>query len=360
MMDTKNIFINTSASLKETLKQLDTSALGVLLVVDDLNKLLGTITDGDVRRTILSGAELSESINGHYNSHPYFFLDTEYSDEKAKEVFLTKRFELIPVVDQNRTVLSFVTWDSIFSGSERLVKPKQQIDIPLVIMAGGKGTRMAPFTNVLPKPLIPIGEKTILELILDEFKAYGIKKSYFTLNYRGEMIRAYFDGMEHPYSIEYLWEKEFYGTAGSLKLLGDKTPEAFFVSNCDIIVKANFADIFDFHKKNNSYLTVVSSIQHTKIPYGVIHFMNGGKIESIEEKPEFSFTINTGVYVLNKKCLDYIPGGRVFHMTDLIQALMDDGKDVYTYPINENEYIDVGQWEEYRNAVDRMKVSNDR
>jgi NDP-sugar pyrophosphorylase family protein len=210
-------------------------------------------------------------------------------------------------------------------------------------MAGGKGTRMAPFTNVLPKPLIPIGDKTILEHIMEEFSKNGISYFYFTLNYRGQMIRSYFDGSEHTYNIKYIWEKEFLGTAGSLKLLGQDSPEQFFVSNCDIIVKADYYDIWSFHNQSGSWLTIISAVQHNTIPYGVIHFEEGGKVKRIEEKPEYSYTINTGVYLLDRRCLEYIPENEVFHMNP-----------VYTYPINEGEYIDIGQWEEYRNAMDRL------
>ena len=168
------------------------------------------------------------------------------------------------------------------------------------------------------------------------------------------MIRAYFEGVEHKYNIEYVREREFLGTAGSLRLLGESVPVKFFVSNCDIIVKADFAKVAEFHDQSESWLTIVSAIQHNKLPYGVVDFGLGGKVTEIREKPEYSFTINTGVYLLDSRCIEFIPEGRPFDMPDLIKALMADGKPVHTYPLNESEYIDVGQWDEYRSAIDKI------
>jgi NDP-sugar pyrophosphorylase family protein len=250
-----------------------------------------------------------------------------------------------------------LTWEDFFYGNgDGVKKAKPELEIPVVIMAGGKGNRLAPFTHVLPKPLIPVGEKTILELIIDEFRKFGITRYYFTLNFRGEMIRAYFDGVEKEYTVSYVWEEDFYGTAGSLKLLEEKISPTFIVSNCDIILKAEYEKVLSFHRETEADLTVLSSIQHHKIPYGVIEFSNGGKVTGIREKPEYTFPINTGVYVVNKECLEYIPEKKVFNMTDLIEVLIADGRKVFTYPVNEKDYTDIGQWEEYRKTLDLIKM----
>jgi len=224
------------------------------------------------------------------------------------------------------------------------------LNLPVIIMAGGMGVRMAPFTKVLPKPLIPIGEKTIVELIMEEFARYGASKYFLTINYKGEMIRAYFQGFEHGYEIQYVWEKEYLGTAGSIKLVPG-LDETFIVSNCDILVKADFEEVAAFHSRCGAALTIVSSIQHHKVPYGVVDFTKGGKVVGIKEKPEYSYPVNTGVYFLDKRCLGYIPERRPFNMTDLIESLIKAGEEVFTFPVNEKDYIDIGQWEEYRSAV---------
>lgn len=346
----QNLLVRSEASIRDALKKIDANAEGILFVVDDNLRLLGSITDGDIRRSLLAGTAMVDSIAGTYNNKPFYFGEQDYDPENAKHTLVDKRLEVVPIVNVQHVVVGYVTWDDLLRGVERL-EPGRRVDIPVVIMAGGKGTRMAPFTNVLPKPLIPIGEKTILEIIIDTFQRHQIQDFYFTINYRGEMIKAYFDGLEKKYSVTYLKEADFWGTAGSLTLLPKGFAKTFIVSNCDIIVRADFADVLKYHRESKAMLTVLSSIQHQQVPYGVIKFEAGGRVLEIEEKPEFTYCINTGVYILEADCLDFIPSGEVFHMTHLIEKLLADGKKVSTYPVNESEYIDVGQWDEYRKAV---------
>ena len=346
----KDVFITSEASVKEALKKLDQVASKVLLVNNSDNKLLGTITDGDVRRHLLKGGSLHDPIKGIYNTQPKYAEDAE--PETLKKILLKFKIDLIPVVDSAGRVIDAYSWEDVFE-TPKQKKSAVLENVPTIIMAGGKGTRMQPFTSVLPKPLIPIGDKTILELLMENFADYGARDFYFTVNYRGEMIKAYFDSIEKQYSIQYIWEKQFAGTAGSLSLV-DSMDRTFLVSNCDIIVKANYEDIYKFHKDNDSLLTVVSSIQHHTVPYGVIDYSDGGVVTAIREKPEFSFPINTGVYLLEPEVLAYIPVNKVFHMTHLMEALIADGKKVLTYLVNEKDYIDIGQWEEYRKALSIM------
>lgn len=359
-INVEKITITEAHTIREALKRLDTAALGILLVVDGQTRLLGTLTDGDIRRAILSGKSLSDSVRNVYNNHPSVLYEDTFTEAEAKQLFINKKFSVIPILYRNGKIHRYISWSDFFSNGSIPQKTRKQIDLPVVIMAGGKGTRMKPFTAVLPKPLIPIGDKTIIEHIIDEFSLNNIKKFYFTLNYRGEMIRAYFNGIERKYEVEYIWEKEFLGTAGSLKLFADQAPPRFFVSNCDIIVKTDFSDALDFHDKNHSWLTIISAVQHNVVPYGVVHFSNGGRVEKIQEKPEYSFIINTGIYILQRECLDYIPSDGTFDMPDLIQKLIDQDKPVYTYPVNEGDYIDIGQWEEYKSALDRLEVSKQK
>ncbi len=348
------LLIGPTATIREALKQIDINQEGALFVVDERRFLLGVLTDGDIRRAIIRGKQLTETINTLYNTQPYSVLKKEFDLAVIRKVLVEKRYDVIPILEIDGVIIGYETWAELLGGDENQ-SHERVIEVPVVIMAGGKGTRMAPFTTVLPKPLIPIGEKTILELIIDQFGRFGVKDYYITINYRGEMIKAYFDCIERDYSIEYIKESDFFGTAGSLKLLPQNLGDTFIVSNCDIIVKADFAEVLDFHRATKAALTVLSSIQHHTVPYGVIKFEQGGRVLEIEEKPEFSFCINTGVYILNRECLSYIPDGKVFHMTDLMAALMSDGKQVVTYPINEREYIDIGQWEEYQKAIILLK-----
>jgi len=345
------LIISPLDSVHKALKQLDVTAQKLLIVCDGDRTIKGVLSDGDIRRAILAGVTLESSIDLVYNRHPIIFREGQFSAEEIKNTFLERKIDMVPVIDPAGRLVSVLKWEDWLEGKRPRTDAYDVLDIPVIVMAGGKGTRMAPFTAILPKPLIPIGDKSILELIVDNFKPFGIKDFYFSINYRGEMIRAYFDGLEKDYSITYIKEEKYLGTAGSLIYLKDMAPKTFIVSNCDIIVKANFAGVVEFHRKSESLLTIISSMQHHQIPYGVVDFKAGGEVTGIREKPEFTFPINTGVYILEKECIDYIPSGEVFHMTHLIEALMADGKKVSTYPINENEYIDVGQWDEYRKAV---------
>ncbi|MBF0504252.1 MAG: NTP transferase domain-containing protein [Candidatus Omnitrophica bacterium] len=348
----KEILIHRTESIKFALKKLDKTAKKVLLVVDHEEKLLGTIADGDIRRYILSGKSLDNDIREVYNKKPIYIKKEEFSPELAKEMLVTSKVGLIPIVEKGGKILDFVTWDQLFTDMPITAR----VNIPVVIVAGGMGSRLEPFTKVFPKPLIPIGDKPVVEVIIDEFKKQGVNSFYLTLNHKGEMVESYFKSVKKDYKLTYIWEKTFLGTAGSLKLLEKKIGDLFIVSNCDVLVKVNFEDAVNVHKKEGALMTVLSSIQHHKIPYGVVKSKEKGRIVSITEKPEYTLTINTGVYIFSKECLKFIPKNSPFDMPDLIEHLIKNNKMVITYPVNESDYIDVGQWEEYKNAVEKLQV----
>jgi len=353
MNDINKLKVNINSDIRTAIKVLDEAGEGVCLCVDDSDNVIGIITNGDFRRSILDGISLEKNVLEIVNKD-FVYLNIGYTTEDVERIFNKYPIQHIPILD-NKKLINLITHDSLIC-KDLIVKEKKYLDIPVVIMAGGKGTRLAPFTNIFPKPLIPIGDKTIIELIIDEFLKFGISEYYFTINYKGNMIKAYFDNIEKNYNVNYILEKEFCGTAGSLSLLSKEIKSTFIVSNCDILVKADMADVYKFHKENNSTLTLISSIQHHTIPYGVVEFGNGGKASAIKEKPEYTFPINTGVYMLEPECLDYIPPNEVFHMTHLSERLMAEGKNVTIYPVNESEYIDIGQWEEYREAVNKIII----
>lgn len=355
-MINQEMLIYRDQSIKEALKKLNTSAKKVLLVVDKKNTLLGTLTDGDIREYILKGKSLRNSIKAIYNQSPSFLKKSEYSIEAAKNIMVKNKIELLPVVDPKDKVIGFVTWDQLFTEEVVLDNPVEKLNVPLVIMAGGVGTRLEPFTSVLPKPLIPVGNKPIIEIIIDEFKAQGIDTVFLVINYRGEMIELYFSYTKKAYDIKYVKEKDFLGTAGGLRLLMDSIADTFIVSNCDIIVKASFNEVLALHRKHGAALTIVSSIRYYKIPYGIIKFKDEGEVTELVEKPEYSFTVNTGVYIVDKKVLSLIPPNKPCDMTDLIKVLFKKKLKVFTYPVYEGEYIDIGQWEEYKKAVDKLNT----
>jgi dTDP-glucose pyrophosphorylase len=355
-MSWKRLAILPNASVKDALKQLDLTAEKTLLVVDDTGVFLGTISDGDIRRHLIRGNGLDESINVVYNAQGHSVKIGHFEIDAVRNMMLDLKIMVVPVLDDHEKIVHVVLFDEVIDRKDSTNRfSAGRIDIPVVIMAGGKGTRLAPFTQVLPKPLIPIGEKTILEIIIEGFERFNASQFFFTVNYRGAMIKAYFDSIEKKSDITYLWEKEFCGTAGSLELLPADIANTFIVSNCDIIVKADYAEVLKFHRDSQADLTVIASIQHHVIPYGVVEYGEHGVVSGIKEKPEFSFSINTGVYVVNKSCLQLIPHGEVFHMTHMMEAVIAKGGKVVTYLVNEKDYIDIGQWEEYNKALERMK-----
>ena len=351
-----DILIHEVESVKDALKKLDKTAKKTLLVVDTKNRLLGTITDGDIRRYILGSKDLNNDIREVYNKKPIYIKKRDFSIEAAKTILIDNEIELIPIVDEKNKVLDFISWNQAFSEDGMTPFIKNKIDIPVVIMAGGQGARLEPFTKIFPKALIPVGDKPIIEIIINEFKKYGVKEYYLTLNIKGEMIESYFNNIEKDYDVRFVREEQgFLGTAGSLKFLEDQIKDNFIVSNCDVIVKTDFNKVLNFHKEQGASLTVLSSMQYYKIPYGVIKFKEGGAVTDIHEKPEHIFPINSGVYILNKESLSFIPDESSFDMTDLIRSLIKNDKKVFMYPVNESDYIDIGQWGEYKKATEKLR-----
>lgn len=346
-----DILVNATTPIKEALKKLDRAADKVLLVLGRYNKLLGTVTDGDIRRHILSGKSLEEDIAVACNRKPMFIKKEDYSAELVRDKMVKANIRLIPILDKDGRVVDAVSWSRIFSKEITDTQKKGNIDIPVVIMAGGRGSRLDPFTRILPKALIPLGNKTVIDMIIDEFRNWGIRQYYVTLNHHADIVETYFNSAERDYEIKFVREKIFLGTAGGLKYLEKEIDDLFIVSNCDVIVKADFAEVISLHKKQRASMTVLSAIQHHKVPYGVIKYKEKGEVTEITEKPEYTLTINTGVYVLSKECLRFIPDKTPINMTDVISKLIANNKTVLTYPVNESSYMDIGQWEEYKKII---------
>jgi len=350
-MNWKSLLIEEGLSIKDTLKRMDIGGKGILFVVDENGNFLGVITDGDIRRHILARGKLEDNMEGVYNSDPTY-IEEGYTKEDAEKVVLRCGIEILPIVNKKRCIVGAISWTELFE--EKSVSVSDKISVPVVIMAGGKGERMNPFTKILPKPLVPIGEKPIIELIIDKFTQNGFQDFYITLNYKGEMIKTYMESICKNYTLDYIWEEEYLGTAGSLKLLPPETNDTLIISNSDIIVEADYNDLLTYHRESENLLTVVGSIQHHTLPYGVIHFEKKGRIQRIHEKPEYDFMVNTGVYVLSKEAIDFIPENKSFHMTDLVSVLLEaDGK-LGVYPVSQKSYIDIGQWEEYKSYLEKL------
>ena len=350
--DINQFLVKKDVSVKSAMSQMGVVGEKILFVVGDDNEFLGSLTDGDIRRWVLKAKDLSASLNNIYNKNA-ISVKKNYELEYIKKIMLDDKITAIPVVDNN-IISDILLWEQVFAGNDP--GPRKLLKADVVIMAGGKGSRLGPFTNVFPKALIPVGDKPMVSIIIEKFVKQGAKRFFITLNHNGKMIEFYFENIEKDFFIKYIYEKSFLGTAGSLTLLPKNISDTVLVSNCDIIVDTDYSDFIRFHEENNNMLTVVGSMQQHVIPYGVIAFGENGEIKAIKEKPEYDLMVNTGLYILSKKALKYIPENKVFNMTDLIEVLLSNQESVKVFPVAEKAYIDVGQWDEYKKAITDMKI----
>jgi len=349
--------VKTGTTVLEAMRQLEDTAQKILFVVDDTERLLGSLTDGDIRRWILAEGDLRGAVEQVCNRTPYQ-TDQGYEIARIRSAMVEKNIGCIPVVNGRNQVVDLLFWDDVFkSGGE--MKPVRSIDVPVVIMAGGKGSRLDPFTRILPKPLIPLGDKTVIEHIIESFLKFGVSSFYVSVNEKSKILKSYFEELDAPYAIEYIEEDRPLGTAGSLRYLHRALDGSLMVTNCDILIDADYGELVDFHETNQDDITIVGSLKNYHIPYGICEIVNGGQLTKITEKPEYNFLVNTGMYVLRSETLSLIPEDEVFHMTDLIERVKQAGGRVAVFPVSDKAWIDTGEWVEYRKALRQLRVDYD-
>ena len=349
----KNLLIQPNSNIKNALKQMSATGEKCLIVVDKKNKLLGTLSDGDLRKAILNGKIYEDKINEYYHKRPTFLRKENYSLSQAKDIFLKKRIDVIPIVEELKKVVDVITFENIFKKNKSSIYSKT-FSNTVIIMAGGKGTRLEPFTNVLPKPLVPINEKPVIEHIIERFIEYKVSNFYITSNYKSKILKAYFQETKPNFKLSFIDEPKPLGTAGGLSLLEGKIKKPFMVTNCDTIININFNDLMHFHISNGNDLTLVASSKQHIIPYGTCQLTKKGYLQKIVEKPKFDFFVNVGLYVLNPNLIKLIPKNKTYDMTHLIQMIKTIKRQVGVYPIDDESWIDVGQWTEYHKAIDRL------
>ncbi len=348
----KDIIVRPDFTIKQAMKLMDATKKKILFITNEDHILLGVLNDGDIRRWILKEGDLNGVVAKAMNLNP-IVLKRGYSEDEARKSMLSAIVECIPIVDEYKKIIAAIWWTDFF---KEQAKEKRTIDAPVVIMAGGEGKRLLPFTNVLPKPLMPIGERTVIELIISKFAAHGCNDFYLSVNYKSHLIKAYFKDFEADYNINFIDEKEPLGTAGSLCLLESKIDKTFLVCNCDTLIEADYADILDFHKSSKNKITLIASMKHYKIPYGVCEIKTGGYLRGIQEKPEYDRLVITGLYVLEPDVFKDIPDKKLFHMTDFINMYIAKGKKVGVYPVSEKSWTDTGQWEEMQESFKKFNV----
>lgn len=343
--------ISINDSLIHALKQMDQERVKMLLVFSG-DQFVSILTIGDIQRAIIKHIAMDTPISYLADE---IRQDKEYAnsadtESDIKEMMLAMRTECMPVVDEAGVLLRVYFWNDFFDEQAPL-PTREKINLPVVIMAGGKGTRLKPITNVIPKPLVPIGDKTILETILDQFEEIGCTKFYMSVNYKADIMKYYISQLDHKYDIEFFQEEKPLGTIGSVSLLKGKITTPFFVSNCDSINEQDYRDVYDYHVSNHNDLTIVTMVKSFKIPYGVIETGEDGLMVALSEKPELTYQVNTGVYILNPSCIDEIPEGEFFHITHLMEKIKAHGGRVGCFPVSEHAWKDMGEWPEYLKMI---------
>lgn len=343
----QNLVVPTSLSLFQAMKKMDELHTKTLFVFD--GKLFkGLLTIGDIQRAIIRGVPLQNQIVEILDVNK-IYASVEDSQKMISESMERIRAQYMPILDKEGELVDVAFWTDFFK--KDLSQKKELIDLPVVIMAGGKGTRLKPITNVIPKPLVPIGDKTILEVIMDQFEGIGCHKFYMSVNYKADMMKFYLEQLPHKYNIEFFMEDKPLGTIGSVSLLKGKITTPFFVSNCDSINDQDYRDVYDYHKNNHNDMTIVTMVKSFKIPYGVIETGTNGLLAKLQEKPEMNYQVNTGVYILNPECIEEIPSGEFFHITHLMEKVKERGGRVGCFPVSENSWHDMGEWPEYLKMI---------
>ena len=284
---------------------------------------------------------------------PTTLIEGQYNTDDVENIFIKNKFDLIPIIENSGKLIDVLFISSIIEKNKN-INVHKKLNASVIIMAGGRGSRLEPFTKVLPKALIPIEDKHIIDHIMDSFASVGVVNFIFSLNYKARLMKAYFEELSSNYNIEFVEEESPLGTAGCLKFLENRFNNPIIVTNCDIIIKVDYSDLYEFHLKNNHDITLVASIKKYTIPYGTCELDKSGYLNRINEKPKYDFLVNTGLYILSPGVIELIPSNQFYHMTQLIDLVKEKDMKVGVFPIDEDAWIDIGQWAEYRKAIERL------
>lgn len=349
--DLVDLCLPLDSTIRQVIACIDRNARGIALIVDGESRLLGTITDGDVRRALLAAKSLDTPVNEllalKANSEIPEPVTAPVGTEQAVllQIMQERVVHQIPLLDSDRRVAGLVTLDELL--------PDRVLPLQAVIMAGGLGTRLRPLTENLPKPMLPIGGRPLLELIIEQLRQAGIRHVSMTTHYKPEKIMEHFgDGRDFGVELHFVTENRPLGTAGALGLIG-LPDEPFLVINGDILTRIDFRAMMAFHREQNAHLTVAVSRYDLQVPYGVVE-CEGARVRQVREKPSLSFFVNAGIYLLEPEVRSYIPRGQHFDMTDLIQCLIEDRKPVVGFPVIEY-WLDIGQHADYLRAQEDVK-----
>ena len=343
MDDIQNFIGRENLTVSEAMQCIDKNSSGILFLVDEYGTIIGCITDGDIRRYLLAGGQMSGKAIEAANKNPKLAK----SEEEAIALYHKRDFIVIPIVDEKNKIVSLYTGEG-----QKIRKKRDSLGIPVVINAGGRGTRLDPFTKVLPKPLIPVGDIPIIEHIMKEYQTYNCNEFHIIVNYKKELMKAYFAENENHYNIIWYDEEKPLGTGGGLTLLRGKFQNTFFFANCDALLTANYESMLKFHKENNNAITMVCAYKNLNIPYGVVEMGVNGIIEQMKEKPLISFLTNTGIYIVEPEVVDDMEDNVAIGFPDVVEMQRQKGRRVAVFPVSESDWMDMGQLSE----LEKMRI----
>jgi len=342
MKNIDHLKLTINSTIKEALQIIDNGAVKFAIVIGTDNILLGTITDGDIRRAILNGKTLKSVIENIYFKTPTV-VNIKSTKEEIINICTSKKIYQIPVVDENHRVVGIKILDE-------LLKPKEHKN-RVILMVGGLGTRLRPLTDSTPKPMLPVGGKPILQTIVEKFVSYGFVNIIMCVGYKSDIIQKFFeDGSKFGANIEYVLENKRMGTAGALTLLSNnqKSTEPFFVMNGDLLTNINFENMLEFHLSQEAKATMCVREYDFQVPYGVVNIKDG-EIKSIIEKPLYKFFVSAGIYMLDSSCIDMIPKDEFYDMPTLFEEMIKQDDKTVSFPIREY-WLDIGRMDEYEKA----------
>lgn len=341
-----NLIISEDITVLQAMETLEKTGRQILFIAPE-RKLKGVVVDADIRRHIIHGGSLEEKISKAANYNPKYLSISQKSE--AEDFMVKNSISAVPLLDNQGEIAEVCFYD------EANIKSEKKLDIPVVIMAGGLGTRLYPYTKILPKPLIPVGEKPIIEHIIDRFNSFGCTQFNMIVNHKKNMIKAYFNDLKKDYTVKFTEEEVFLGTGGGLSLLKGQIDSSFFLTNCDVLIEADYNDIYNFHKKSGNVITVVCAFKHVTIPYGVFKLNQDGEIEDITEKPTMNFLTNTGMYLVEKEVVEDLEDNKSMGFPDIIEKYRNLKRKVGVYPVSENSWMDMGQLEELEDMRRRLE-----
>ena len=344
----KKFLVKENISISSALKIITKSGKKGLVVIDSKQNFKGTLSDGDVRNAIINGKSLDESISEIYQKKPFYFYEKEIKNKDIKKIFIEKNFNFIPVVDKEKKLKKIIFWEDIFSFEKKSKFKKINSDV--IIMAGGKGKRLKPLSDILPKPLIPLKGKPLIKHVIDNFLKFKKNKFFISINYKSSIIKTYFKDLKPKYKIDFISESKPLGTIGAVRKIKDKIQNNFILTNCDVLVDIDYADLEKYHCNKNNDITLVVTTKEFAMPYGNCEVDDNGKLITINEKPTYKFLINSGIYIINKKLIKLIPANQKYDIDKFINNAIKQNCKIGIYPITQDKWVDVGKWIDFYKA----------